>query len=133
MPRTFKDTLASDALNGFLNVNEFAVEIVHYPGNGGQPELVYAIVDQDFKEQATRQFGVMIHTPTDESGTQIKNRAILELSTDVSVTEEEPGGIYPSVFEIGDYKWLAKRIVGEDDAMQSVEVWRTDEKATKRQ
>ena len=129
---TLRDLIDSDVADVFHQTDEFAESIVHYKVPGGTPETIAAIVDYDVLDPAVGRFGVA-SVVTDDRGVRIKERAILEISSDVEVTEEQAGGHEPSRFEIDGVIWIAKRVTAKDSAMQSVEVARTNQKATRRQ
>ncbi len=128
---TLREQITSDVATVFHQTDDFSEEIVHYKAPGGQPETITAIVDYDVLDPAVGRFGIA-SVITDDQGVKVKNRAILELSIDVDVTEERAGGRYGSTFEIDGFIWVTKRVTGKDSAMQSVEVARTDQKATRR-
>ncbi len=100
-------------------------------------ETISAVVDFDSLD------GLQGQNVNTDAGTKLKTRAILELAASVSVLEEQSGAQYPSIFEIferdadGDKTgpsslWVCKRVIAKDSAMQSVEVHRTERKATRR-
>lgn len=128
---TLAAQITSDVSAVFHRTDDFAQEIIHYQVPGGQPETISAIVDYDVLDPAVGRFGVA-SVITDELGVKVKERAILEISSSVEVTEERAGGRYGSTFEIDGAIWVTKRVTGKDSAMQSVEVARTDQKATRR-
>lgn len=129
---TLAAQIVSDVSTVFHRTDDFAQSIVHYKPPNGTPETISAIVDYDVLDPAVGRFGVA-SVITNDAGVMVKERAILEISIDVEVTEERPGGREPSKFEIDGVTWIAKRVTGKDSAMQSVEVARIDKKATRRQ
>jgi hypothetical protein len=117
---TLRAQITSDVAAVFLETDDFAETIVHYPaGKVQDAESITAVVDYDTLEA------------TPDEGGKIRQRALLELAISVTVTIER-GLQSSSTFEIDDELWVAQDIVGKDHAMQTVEIWKVDQKHTRR-
>lgn len=116
--------IASDTANVLLATENLAQEIEHHHPRGGS-----AVVIAQFHGDA---LDAGQPPPTTAGGVEVRQVAYLEIPATVEVVEEEPGGRYPSRFVIGGVWWLARRIVGSDDDSLTVEIHRTDQKATRR-
>jgi hypothetical protein len=124
MSLTFKEVQANDAAVTLLNANEYAKTFSHIHPTNGTANVV-GVLDEDALDVGMP--GVI-----NDKNVRVKDRAILELLASVDVMEERPGGANPSRFTADGVTWMAVRIVGEDEATQSVEVRKVDQKATKR-
>jgi hypothetical protein len=124
MTLSFQDLQAAEAESALLNSNEYGQTLTHTHPETGAATIV-GILDTDALDVGQA-------APTTAAGTKIRNRGLLEILASVAVVEERPTG-YPSKFTIDGDIWILKRIVGSDSGTQTLEVYRVDQKATKRQ
>jgi hypothetical protein len=105
---TFKDQLAADAVNIFLNNNEFAEEIVYTP-KGGTAKTIKAIVDRE-----------QLFPAGEDSGRVLQNQVKISIATDTTY------GI-GTINLGGDTVDLPERIGGADVNWRIVDVLNQDE------
>lgn len=133
MANTLKQQMTADVASVFLNTDEHAEAITHYPaGNLAAGVSVNAVVDRD--EEAGGGVGSGEGPGFDRPGqVRLRRNAILELPASVTVTEAS--GTHqqsPSLFEFDGFRWTTVRILGRDEDLQSVLVTRLDKIATRR-
>jgi hypothetical protein len=132
MPRTFKDVLADDATNVFLNTDDFAETIRHYiAGVEGTYEDIPAIVNEDEETRDAQGTGDAMQLDTQE-GSQVTRFVRLELHSDIEVTESGES-LTPCRFRLADTRQcIAIRILGRDTATQTVLCSLIDRRATRK-
>ena len=127
---TLAAQITADVSTVFLNTNDFAQAITHYPaGNEALAESVTVNFDQDYLDEATGGDGDGMNL-TNQRGIRTRQAAKIDVPIGTTITEEGNGKA--SVFLIAGVRWVVKRIIGSDAAMQTVEIVRVDQKSTRR-
>jgi hypothetical protein len=130
--RSLSEQIADDAADVFLNTEDFARVMRHYPSGdlGGPSHNVTGVLTVD-QEQSGGNLDGDGSNPSSERGVTVRHSAILELPIDEEVNQEQ-GMTPPSLFTI-DYldsagniafteHWHAVRPLGHDESMQSYAV-----------
>jgi hypothetical protein len=131
MALTLKQQMTADVSAVFLDTDEHAEAVIHYPaGNLAAPATVNAVVDRDSESSSgLAGDGSQIDT---RAAVKIRRSAVLEMSASVTVTETSGSHqASPSLFEFDGHRWRAVRVLERDDDLQLVLVTRLDKIATR--
>lgn len=133
MANTLKQQMTADVSTVFLNTDEFAETVTHYPaGNLAAGASVSAVVDRDNEAMAGLGSGEGPQFDRRES-VKLRRSAVLEVPATVSVTEGS--GTHqssPSLWGFDGFRWTTVRILERDEDLQLVLVTRLDKIATRR-
>lgn len=127
MGRTFRDDLARDVSNTFLDTRTgFAEAITVYTdGNtAGEGTPTTGIVDLDDEEQGQ---GEKLDRP---QGQRLERRGTVEIPTSVELVINA-NGEKCSAFLIRDEIWYALRIKGRDESLQLVAIVKVEQNTTR--
>lgn len=115
---TLRDQVSDDVTSVFLNEDDFATEVAHWPlGDSTASVAVVGVFAED-------------SGPEIESyGNRLVRRAVLELAASTTVTTGEANRSR-DVFLINGVAWGAVRVIGQDDDMQSILLERHEPKGT---
>ena len=107
---SFKDNLKRDALNSFLNTNEFA-EAISYTPKGGTQKTIKAIVNRK-----------RLNPASEDTGRILQNTIEIFIANDSvnGVTAINKGGdkvTLPEVIGGADVNYVVVDILGEDDGI----------------
>lgn len=107
---SFKDNLRTDALNSFLNTNEFA-ETIQYTPKGGTLKTIKAVINRK-----------RINPGTEESGRVLQDQIEILIANDPAygVSLINKGGdevLFPEVLGGIDVNFVVIDILGEDQGM----------------
>lgn len=107
---TFKDQLASDAANVFLNSNEFAEEITYIPSIGTS-RIIKAIVDRKRVTPAGEDTGRIV---LDQTEITIANDPVYGLD---AIQKGVDKFSFPEVIDGSNITWAVQDILGQDAGM----------------
>ncbi len=107
---SFKDNLKRDALNLFLNTNEFA-ETIQYTPKGGAPKTIKAVINRR-----------RLNPGGEESGRTLQNQLEILIANDsvYGVSAVNKGGdqvFFPEVLGGADVNFVVVDILGEDQGV----------------
>lgn len=128
---TLASQIALDVSAVFLDTDDFAQTITHYPEDDRERrESIVAIFDRDDLEGASSGLDGDARRLHNEDASTVRESGVVECSTAVEVTTGREQ--YNSTFLIGGQIWTAKRVLSIDADMQSVLVIRVASKTTRR-
>ncbi len=107
---SFKDNLRRDALNSFLNTNEFA-ESIQYTPKGGTPKTIKAVINRK-----------RLTPGGEESGRVLQDQVEILIANDpvYGVSVINKGGdevLFPEVLGGIDVNFVVIDVLGEDQGM----------------
>ena len=107
---SFKDNLKRDALNSFLNTNEFA-ESIQYTPKGGMQKTIKAVINRK-----------LLNPGTEESGRILQDQIEILIANDPTygISLINKGGdevLFPEVLGGIDVNFVVVDILGEDQGM----------------
>ena len=123
---SFKDLLAVDANNIFLDTNVFSEKIIYCP-YGGQSKYIKANIDRgeggtaddEYKSRRTASKIYIIEIAND-SVTGVDY--VREGKDIVILSEAESGRAFTNNDPVAAYSWLVSRIIGKDSGMWTIEI-----------
>ncbi len=124
---TLRERITADAAAVFLNVEEFAEEGTFFPGgdrNYPTSEAIVAVVEREISDQLGDRLGFSQQA---EHGQEKRRQAIVEVAASLEVNDQaDPAGYFQ--FEVAGAKelWTVKRILGSDEALQTILCIRND-------
>ncbi len=124
MPRTFKDTLASDAKAQMDPTYFGTIGVMHNPGGRKAEGVAVEFAFADFDNESSS-------TVADANGHRIVREIQLDLLTTVNVNVADRGE-FADTFTINDEEWWAVNIVARDEATQTVLLRRSEPVSTKK-
>lgn len=129
---TLKEQIAADTEGVFLNEDDFAEAGKFFPGgdrNFASSEDVVAVVDREAGEQPTERLGF---SGQGEFGQEKRSHATVEVPASLVVDDQAtPAGYFQFTVNGEEERWVVKRVLGSDEAMQTILCVRTD-KVTER-
>lgn len=114
---TLASQIVSDVETVFLNTDDFAEEITHYPlGELLSETTITAIVDLTDEIKSPASGGSVKEDPRGPAGQRIYRNCRLHVAATLSIDDRDK-------FLINDQTWSVKRIAGRDSGM--LVVWLT--------
>lgn len=142
---TLKEQIEDDRAGVFLNTDDFAVSVTHYPGGeeGGPQSIFDAQLFIDEAQSGNNLGGNALDgdglVPFNERGVSERQSAILEMPAEEEVVEVqgyEPSSLFIVTQTVNGVEtkesWRAVRIVGRDFSIQSVLVVFVDRHVTRK-
>lgn len=120
----FDDMLTADRDAIFLNLAEFAEEVLHLPDSDANRQATVTAVFEEDRLQGTNEFDGDGVRPDTQKGTRIRNSGTLHLSAAIAVDEDD-------WFVIHGRKYAVKRQLGTDGVMQRLLVVNVKRDSTK--